>query len=81
MLVKLIYLDNNLEPTNIYWTKVSKVDYNKVTGLLEIGDSQLDLRPIRINTNDTPVTLYINGALEIIGQQQNKTRPDNVLLG
>ena len=80
MLVKLIYLDNNLEPINTHWTKVSKVDYNQVTGLLNIGDSQLDSRPINININHTPVILYINGVLEI-GRQQNKTRPDNVLLG
>lgn len=90
MLVKLIYLDNNLEPRNTYWLKASEVFYDQVTGKLNIWDKQLDSQPISIDINHTPVTLYINGVLEILGQpktkletppKQNKTRPNNVLLG
>ena len=65
MLVKLIYLDDNLEPIKTYWIKASNVFYNQVTGLLDIRDRQLDSQSINININHTPVILYINGVLEI----------------
>lgn len=65
MLVKLIYLDDNLEPKNTYWLKASNVFHNQVTGLLDIRDRRLDSQSINININHTPVILYINGVLEI----------------